>query len=154
MKNLSTEIDYHLAGLAWSLWTELGVAGVVRQHESCLIALEELIVLTAIIADADPRLCDEALDWCSRYHHFVSISRLKTLIKCFGESVSQPFSAFAATLNSVSMADWPLETGAIPLKFKPSGKSQPPQCELPALLSLRLRALFGVGARADLITFF
>ena len=41
-----------------------------------------------------------------------------------------------------------------PLDFKPSGKSSPPRCETPALLGLRLRALFGVGARADLLTFF
>lgn len=154
MQSLSNKIDQHLIDLAWSLWTELGVAGVKRRHQHWLIAPEELILLTVIVAELDPRLRDEALDWCSRYHHYISISRLRALVKAFGPSISAPFSKFAATLNSVSEADWPLFTAATPLKFIPSGKSKPPQCELPALLYLRLRALFGVGARADLVTFF
>jgi hypothetical protein len=75
-------------------------------------------------------------------------------VKFFGKPCLEHFSIFAATLNSVCQANWPLFTSAPPLKFKPSGKSKPPRCELPALLYLRLRALFGVGARADLMTFF
>lgn len=154
MQLLSKKIDQLLIDLAWSLWTELGVAGIKRYHQNCLIAPEELILLTAVIADIDPRLRDEALDWCTRYYHFISISRLRTLVKTLGSSIYEPFSVFAATLNSVSKANWPLFTKAIPLKFTPSGKSKLPRCEAPSLLYLRLRALFGVGARADLITFF
>ena len=154
MQTLSKKIDQHLIDLAWSLWTEFGVAGIKRHHQNCLIAPEELILLTAIVGELDPRLRDEALDWCTRYHHFISISRLRALIKALGPDVDEPFSIFAATLNSVSNADWPLFAKVTPLKFIPSGKSKPPRCELPSLLYLRLRALFGVGARADLITFF
>ncbi len=154
MQKLSRKIDQHLVDLAWSLWTELGVAGVKRQHQSCLIGLEELILLTAVLAEVDPRLRDEALDWCSRYYHFVSISRLRMLLASLEEFLLEPFSAFAATLNSVSRANWPVFKPISPMKFKPSGKSKSPRCELPALLYLRLRALFGVGARADLMTFF
>lgn len=154
MKTLSEKIDLQLVNLAWSLWTELGVAGVIRKHQQCLIGLEELILLTSVIAEVDPRLRDEALDWCASYHHHISISRLRVLAKAFGPSVNEPFSIFAATLNSVSHARWPLLTAALPMKFKPSGKSKAPRCELPALLCLRLRSLFGVGARADLFTFF
>src|SRR5207302_2062208 len=88
------------------------------------------------------------------YHHFISISRLKTLVIAFGKSVMEPISIFSATLNSVSRAKWPLFTTKIPLKFVPSGKSKLPKLELPALLYFRLRTLFGVGARADITTFF
>ncbi len=154
MQTLSQKLDRLLLNIAWSLWTELGVSGVKRQHQHCLIVLEELVILTAILADVDARLRDEALDWCARYHHFISISRLKTLLKTFGPSVDLPFSIFAATLNSISQANWPLLSKVMPLKFSPSGKSKAPRCELPALLSLRFRALFGAGARADLMTYF
>ncbi|NGX26802.1 MAG: hypothetical protein K940chlam6_00727 [Chlamydiae bacterium] len=154
MQSLSEKIDQYLLDLAWSLWTELGVAGVKRRHQTSLIFLEELILLTVILSDKDPRLRDEALDWCVRHHHFVSISRLQTLIKSLGSSIHQPFSLFAVTLNAVSRSKWPVFVKAAPLKFTPSEKSRPPQCELPSLLSLRLRALFGVGARSDLMTFF
>lgn len=154
MKTLIEQLDHGLVDLAWSLWNELGVAGTNRQHENCLIALEELIILTAVIAESDPCLRDEALDWCSRYHHFVSISRLRTLVKKYGEPVYVPFSAFAITLNSIAQSKWPIFSDVKPLSIKPSGKSKSPHCEASALLGLRLRALFGVGARADLLTFF
>lgn len=154
MSLLIQQIDNSLAKLAWSLWNELGVAGVNRQHGDCLISLEELIILTTLISEVDPRLRDESLDWCSRYHHFVSISRLRTLLKAFGDPVISSYSQFAATLNSVAQSNWPVITNSIPLNVKISGKSNPPNCKAASLLGLRLRALFGSGGRADLLTFF
>ncbi len=154
MQALSRRLDKHLVDLAWSLWTELGVAGIVRNHQEFLIVPEELIVLTAAIQQADPRLRDEALDWCSRYHHFISISRLKTIAKTLGPNVCKPFSLFSATLNSISRTNWPLLTTVSPLSCIPSGKSVLPRLEAQALLQLRVRAIFGVGARADVISFF
>ena len=43
------EINKLLIELCWSLWTELGIAGVIRKHQHILIAPEELILLTAFI---------------------------------------------------------------------------------------------------------
>src|SRR5262245_24029797 len=141
MQALSTKLDKHLVDLAWSLWTELGVAGVVRNHQEFLIVPEELVVLTAAIQQVDPRLRDEALDWCSRYHHFISISRLKTIVKLLGPYVAKPFSLFSATLNSISQAHWPLLTTVSALSCTPSEKSLLPRLEAQALLQLRVRAL-------------
>ncbi len=149
----SRTIDQNLAELAWSLWTELGVSGNIQNHHDCLIDLEMLIVLTALIADADPRLRDEALDWCCKHHHFVSISRLKAILKT-QPATHKPYSIFAATLNSISDAKWPILLTSQSLQLKLSGKSMPPRLESPSLLNLRMRAVFGVGTRADLITFF
>ncbi len=154
MKNVSDILEEHLLDLAWSLWTELGVAGLYRRHRQYLIAPEELILLTAVIGDSDPRLREEALDWCRSYHSFISISRLKTLAKELGNETIHSLSLFAATLNSVSGANWPILIPTPPLKFRPSGKSELPKFDSPALLVLRLRSLFGVGARADLMAFF
>lgn len=154
MQTLSQKFDNYLAELSWSLWTELGVAGVIRRHQKFLIPPEEALLLTAAIAEIDPRLRDETLDWCSRYHHFISISRLRTLAKAFDSSVSASFSTFAATLNSVSRAHWPLLVPSSAHTFTPSGKSRLPKLESPALLYFKLRTLFGVGARADLLAFF
>jgi len=154
LQSLSEKVDQHLLNLVWSLWTELGVAGIKRRHQNTLISLEELILLTALLGDKDPRLRDEALDWCVRFHHFLSISRLQALVRNLGPMIHKPFSLFAVTLNAVSSSKWPVFVEVDPLKYKPSGKSQTPRCELSSLFSLRLRTLFGVGARADLMTFF
>lgn len=152
MQILSAQLDHYLIVLIRSLWAEFRGEEKDRRHGHCLIAPEELLLLTSVIAPPD--LQNEALEWCASYHHFISISRLRALVKTGGSSIEEPFSLFAATLNSISNADWPLFIEKDPLKFETSTTPAPPQCERPSLLYLRLRTLFGVGARADLMTFF
>lgn len=150
---MKDKFDRQLAGMAWSLWKELGVSGVDRFHENCLVQVEELIILTSIISESDPRLRDEALDWCSRYHECISVSRLRTLVKELGSDANSSLLQFAATLNSVSSAKW-LNVKPSKTKVKLSGKSILPKLDSPSLLMLRLRNLFGPGARADILTHF
>lgn len=152
--DLIKKLDQSLLDLAWSLWTELGVQGHKRKHQDCLIALEELILLTTTLAEIDPRLRDESLDWCSQYHHFISISRLKSLMKEYDTPILEEFSKYSSTLNSVSRAHWPIFQEFAPLKIRLSHKSCLRPLESPALLSIRTRSVFGTGARADLIMFF
>lgn len=154
MDTLKEEFDHHIAGIAWSAWRELGVAGTDRFYENCLVQPEELIILTTIISKHDPRLRDEALDWSCRYHEFISVSRLRTFLREMGADVVHSFSQFAAALNSVSSAKWPDEGEVANFKAKVSGKSSLPPLESPSLLMLRLRSLFGPGAKADILTNF
>lgn len=153
MSKLSEELDQLLLDLAWSLWTELGVSGVIHKHRNLLILPEELLFLTSVVSDIDPRLRDEALDWSSRNHHFISTWRLRALGAKFDEATRSSFSVLSATLNPIAKTNWPVFIKVAAMKFVPSGKSQPPHFEAQALLALRIRALFGVGARADLLTF-
>ncbi len=153
MPTLSKELDQLLLDLTWSLWTELGVAGVIRKHQNYFISLEELILLTVTLAEVDPRLRDESLDWCSQYHHFISTNRLKSIIKGF-RNLNGPFSVYAATLNSLARTSWPLFEESSPLRITLSHKSCLRPLESPALLSIRARSIFGTGTRADIIAFF
>lgn len=152
--HLIKELDQYLLDLAWSLWTELGVQGHKRKHQNCLISLEELVLLTAVLAEIDPRLRDESLDWCSQYYHCISISRLKSLIKDYDTPVLEAFSKYSSTLNSVSRAHWPVFQETTSLRIKLSHKSCLRPLDSPALFNIRVRSLFGTGARADLVTFF
>ncbi len=154
MANLSAQLDAYLLDLSWSLWTELGVAGVKRQHQDFLIDPEELILLTSAIMESDPRLRDEALDWCVHNHHYISVSRLRVLAKALESYIAVPFSLFSTTVNAVAGAHWPTFTSVSPLTFVPSNKSMLPKLDMPALLYFRLRTLFGVSARADVLAFF
>ena len=154
MDIIKEEFDHCLAGIAWNSWRELGVAGTDRFYENCLIQPEELIILTAIISKYDPRLRDEALDWSSRYHEYISVSRLRTFLKDMDSDVMQSFSKFAAALNSVSSAKWPSAEEGADFALKVSGKSLLPALGSPSLLMLRLRNLFGPGAKADILTHF
>lgn len=154
MLPLSKKVDKLLLDLAWSLWTELGVAGVIRRHQNVLITLEELIILTIALSDVDPRLRDESLDWCSQYHNLFSISRLKTLMKSFEGILSESFSIYSVTLNFLTRANWPVFRELPRLQVSLSHKSCLRPNESPALLNIRARSIFGAGARADLVTFF
>ncbi|MBP7074397.1 MAG: hypothetical protein KBA81_03315 [Rhabdochlamydiaceae bacterium] len=150
---LSQELDSNLMDLAWSFWSELGVAGTYNKIQNILILPEELIFLTSVLADKDPRLLDEALDWCSKYHRFISVRRLQTLGKVFDDQTQGAFSIFSTTLNTHASTKWPIFKKVSGRKVGLSGKSKLSNFESPSMLYLRLRALFGVGARADLLTY-
>lgn len=154
IENLLAEFDHILAGMAWNLWRELGVPGTSRLYENCLVQPEELIILTALIEKNDPRLRDEALDWLSRYHTFISVSRLRTFLNDLDSEVLQSFSQFASSLNAVSSAKWPMAERGASVSPILSGKSLLPSLHAPSLLQLRLRNLFGPGAKADVLTVF
>jgi hypothetical protein len=144
-----------LRDVAWSQWTELGVAGAFRNHRDVLIDPEALVLFTAALGDLDPRLRDESLDWCIRFGDAISISRLKNLQKELGTEAS--FSRYAAIVNGSTTLKWPTRgqpavTVSDPASAATTGKSQAPNLRRPALLRLRLRAIFGVGARADILT--
>jgi hypothetical protein len=139
-----------LLDLAWSQWAALGVAGSIRAAE-VPIDLEALLLLTAELAPEDPRLRDEALDWCSRFHDFASKPRLKQLLRRLPPSAQSAFGLFASALEHHAGTPWPNSSGAASAPTSLSGKSRLPALTRPALISLRLRALFGVGARADII---
>lgn len=139
-----------LLDLAWSHWAALGVAGSLPPAEAP-VDLEALLIVTAELASEDPRLRDEALDWCSRFHGFASKPRLKQLLRRSHPNAQSAFGTFAGALEHHAGIDWPGSSGAASVPTSLSGKSCLPALTHPALLSLRLRALFGVGARADII---
>ena len=73
--------------------------------------------------------------------------RLKHLTAAASQPTGEAFGWFAATVNSHTHLRWPGATA--PLTFAPTGRSAAPSLSRPALLQLRLRALWGVTARAE-----
>jgi hypothetical protein len=146
MGTLSKQLDENLAHLAWSLWTEIGVAGLERKHQAFSIAPEELIILTSALSEFDPRLRDEALDWCIQYRRFISLVRLHILAKKYGDYIAKPFSSFSATLNATVniKTKWAVLAETPPLKLKPSSKSILRGFETPSMINFRLRSFLGV----------
>ncbi len=138
--------------LAWGAWTELGVSGWTATHGDWAIDPEPLIVFTAYLGDDDPRLRDEATDWCIRYGRFVSKTRLKNLLRSQPEPVRSSFGEFAATVGAHGGAAW---LGATtPRDYRVTGRSKLPPLHRPSLVWLRLRAMFGLGARTEILRYF
>jgi hypothetical protein len=125
------------------------VAGVFRHHTTWNIDPEPLIILTAALQDVDPRLRDESTDWCIRYARLIAAVRLKTLIGRADPETVTAFGEYAATVRAHVRVNWPGSGAARP--YHPTGRSRLESLDRPALFGLRLRALFGTGARAEII---
>jgi len=140
--------------VCWRQWTTLGVSGVKTQESNHVIDPEALIVFTAILGDADPRLRDESTDWCVRYGpRLVSTSRLRNLAALNRDL--GPLDEYFATVNANSATRWPTEHTPEPRDIVLSEKSKLPTLKKPPpLLRLQLRAMFGVTARAEVLMIF
>src|SRR2546429_3285061 len=138
--------------LAWSTWAELGVAGWTRSHEDWAVDPEPLILFTAALADTDPRLRDEATDWCIHNWRFVSKVRLRNLLRDEPDEIRASFGELSATVNEHSGAVWPGATDVRP--YKVTGRSSAPQLDRASMGWLRLRAMFGLGARTEILRHF
>lgn len=148
------EFEEHLLDLLWSLWEELGVPGVVpRRHRGVFIDPEPLILFTALHSDLDPRLRDESIDWVISYGSYVSKARIKSLRRDWSAEADRSFAQYAATVNEHGDLDWP-DDGEPALTFRPRRRAVLKDLTAGPLISLRIRAIFGVGARAELIRVF
>jgi DNA-binding transcriptional ArsR family regulator len=145
----SASLREHVLDLVWSLWAELGVSSWTRRHEQWAVDPEPLILFTAHLSEADRRLRDEATDWCIRYGGYVSATRLRNLLKDETADAQSAFETFASVVNAHSDQNWPSNAEA--RTYQPSRRSSLSSFEAPALIALRLRALFGVAARADIL---
>src|ERR1700686_109547 len=149
MNRLRQEIDALALDLAWSLWAELGVDGAVRRHDWQAIDLEPLIIFTAHLAAADNRLRASAIDWCIANARFASAFRLRNLADRARPETRTAFGRFAATVRAHAKAPWPGHGDPLTL-FHPE-RAGSPDLRRPSLVQLRLRALVGVSARAEIL---
>lgn len=143
-------IQTSVVELAWSLWTEMGVPGVIRNHRNIVIDPEPLIIATPTLADDEPRLMEQAFGWCVTHSDRISASRLKGLLGEASQVVTSRFFGFATALRERGVK-WPIPDSG-PGWSPPSSRPSPSlPLDRPSLLRFRLRALSGVGARADIL---
>lgn len=135
--------------LAWGAWTQLGVSGLTTTHSDWAVDPEPLVLFTAWLGDSDPRLRDEATDWCVRNWRYLSRTRLKNLLRDQPDDVQLAFGEFAATVAKHAGVVWPSATEA--RNFKVTGRSVLAPLERPSMAWVRLRAMFGVSARSEII---
>jgi hypothetical protein len=149
MSRLVKEIDALALDLAWSLWAELGVDGAARRHDWQAIDLEPLIIFTAQLGGADSRLRASTIDWCITNSRFASAFRLRHLAESASAATQAAFGRYSATVRAHAKAPWPGEGDPLTL-FHPE-RIGSPDLRRPSLVQLRLRALVGVSARAEVL---
>ncbi|HXJ48056.1 MAG TPA: hypothetical protein VNF91_02695 [Candidatus Acidoferrum sp.] len=149
MTRLGQEVDALALDLAWSLWAELGVDGKARHHDWQAIDLEPLIIFTAHVSSGDSRLRASTIDWCITNARFASAIRLRNLSEHTSAETRKAFGRYAATVRTHAKAPWPGEGDPLTL-FHPERMGSP-DLRRPSLVQLRLRALVGVSARAEIL---
>lgn len=149
MTRLNQEIDGLALDLAWSLWSELGVDGARRRHDWQAIDLEPLIIFTSYIGNTDSRLRANSIDWCIANARFASAFRLRNLAQQASPTMSAAFGRYAATVKAHARVPWP--GSGEPLALWTSEHIGTPDLRRPSLIQLRLRALVGVSARAEIL---
>jgi DNA-binding transcriptional ArsR family regulator len=149
MTRLGDEIGGLALDLAWSLWSELGVDGAVRRHDRQAIDLEPLIIFTAWIGAADRRLRSRSMEWSIENYRLASAIRMRNLARRASAGTRESLGRYAATVKAHTNAPWPAHGD--PLTLPPSVPREVPDLRRPSLLQLRLRALVGVSARAEIL---
>ncbi len=142
-----------LLTLAWSLLTELGAPGLTRAHTGVALDPEPVVLLVARAATApggDPRLRDQLGRWLVHHGGRLSATRLSGLLRPAPAPAQAAWSQLAADVQAAGGPPLPSPAPAGPPQQLPTAPLALP-LDRPALALLRLRALCGVGARADVI---
>lgn len=148
---MRSELASSTLQVVWGQWTALGVAGTVAAPDHA-IDLEALVTFTPSLREQDPRLYDEALDWCVLHsQRLLSLTRLRRLRVALPDAAREAYDEFAAYVNATAAPKAPWPTSRPGTRIRTSKKSQPPELQHPALLQLQLRCMFGVTARADVL---
>lgn len=137
-----------LLNRAWSQWIALGV-DAVGERDDAVVDPEALIALTAELGDADARLRDVSTDWCVAYGRYVNGSRLRQVAREL-RTPPEAIGEYVATVADAGGPAWPMATRARP-DYAPRGKARLDSAMALPRLRIRLRAAFGVNARADVL---
>ncbi len=139
-------------------WTAVGGLGRALGERACgaIVDPEALVLMSLVVRELDPRL-DERLAWWARVGaRQTSVQRMRTLVEAFPENVGDAWRSFAGIAASHGRASWRAHADPAPAQMvheRPHAEHDEPSLAADATLVLRLRAGFGVNAKADLLAF-
>ena len=148
MTRFASEVNSLALDLAWSLWSELGAGTGARRHDWQAVDLEPLILFTAWLA-TDSRLRASAMEWSIANARFASTFRLRHFVERSSPAMRAAFGRFASTVRTHARVPWPGEGDPLAL-LRHEGLGLP-DLRRPSLIQLKLRALVGVSARAEIL---
>ena len=143
---LSAAID-----AAWRQWAALG-APVGGPRPRTVLDPEALVLASLALLPHERRLGDVLLWWASVGSPLLSVQRTRTLAKVLLAAGSDggALSAFAASALDAGDRRWRRLAGSGGIDARPAKGAERPDLSDPSALVLRLRAAFGVSAKADL----
>ena len=162
MSSMTSEETGHLARQAalracWAQWVGMGsfASPVSSRRAEAIIDPEALILLSLYARDEERRLLDMAAWWAEAGSRLTSLQRLRAVAKRFPGNTGQVgLEIFASLAAKSGDRRWAKDAKAqIPEVVRHGkGPDEPTLIEASALWP-RLRAAFGVGAKADTLVF-
>ena len=137
-----------LIQLAWRQWTALGASGRIEPDRRP-VDPEALIVMTARLGTVDARLRGVAVDWCLAAGHLVNEARLVALVAEMG-GLGPDVANFLAIVRAAGGPSW-LNVPADGRHYASRRKAHLTNYLAEGQLLLRLRAMLGVNARAEIV---
>jgi DNA-binding transcriptional ArsR family regulator len=148
MHPLASLLQGALLNRAWIQWAALGVDATVERDDA-VVDPEALIALTAELGDADARLRDLSTDWCIAFGRYINGSRLKQVVRELA-TPDDAIGEYVATVATAGGPAWPMATRPRPDYIRRE-KARLDSADTRPRLRIRLRAAFGVNARADVL---
>lgn len=140
-----------VAWAQWSALTSVAAPSGVKRPKS-IVDPEALVLLSLALRGRDERLDDLVFAWARRSSALLSVQRMTSLAETFPLATRDALGEFAAEAGD---RRWRAHAGPAPEERAPVRASPLGPVRLTAgpSLPLRLRAGFGVGAKADLLAF-
>ncbi|MBA3558889.1 MAG: hypothetical protein H0W30_09845 [Gemmatimonadaceae bacterium] len=148
----------------WRQWRAVGGQTATRGAAQAIVDPEALVLQSLAMTENEPRLADILHDWTLLNSDLLSVQRLKNLAPAYTKETAERL-AWLARVVTVEVKDlrWRSLCADDPVNRSAAGSDPEIRTnkrrairvrpEAPATLALRLRLGFGVGAKADVLTF-
>ena len=155
---LAKRVEEAVVGVCWQQWRAIQSGGVASgEHPSpSIIDPEGLLLASLAMRHHEQRLRDLLRWWVLNGAHLLSVQRIKTLRALFPESrLDGGVEWFSSLAVEADGNRWKSLAGSVPRDEPARDAKGPKELQLldPSTLQLRLRAGFGVGAKADVMAF-
>jgi hypothetical protein len=180
ISDLRDDLQRRLAAFLWDQWAQMGILAGSAEEDNWAADPEALLLLSFEVGREEPRLFEEVLDWLAVNERLISVQRLRNLVRdeadralveaVLGwlgqrrrrarlepkagpaENIERPQALFRSSKLPVVEADPAfLAQGLMKPRSETSGSSRPPDLRKPINFAFRLRALLGIGVRAEVI---
>lgn len=143
--------------LCWRQWADLSAASATAFEDPAvsIVDPEALLLASLQLRLRERRLEDRLLWWAETGSALTSVQRSRTLAKALPQSARAGLASFAAAAVRSGDPRWKVFVDGVPeaLAVRPGKGPRELLLTQPAALMVRLRAAFGVGIKADLLTY-
>jgi len=176
LKEFKEKFYNDLLEIHWRHWTTLGVGSHAKPENTWIIDLEPLIISTLSIGLKDKRLLASSIEWLIKNGEWINLSRLKRIVKAFLVQLPglrgptfypEILELFVDTYNKnarYKIKFWEInsykeEENVIQEykhffnNFKMRYVTTGPKLQIPSLIQLLLRNVFGVDARTEILIY-